>query len=250
MTDQDTPQPLSSTAPADVSSGASAEPTAQTNFQGSASKVMDVSSPGEAMPSPTKRPVIITNRSMVNADPIIARQRQNPVVPAEPAPEPQPSEPASNTLPPANQSEPEQPQTEGESPDVTASVAEAHKEKVLTPPVGNVTSEQEKPQATDQQDLAEPAAISSNDEALEELKQKYRGETVPDTDLEVAAREAELLAVAEKGTYKLPLHQGHGHTEKLLIICFVIGIALLLVVNILMDLDIIDVSGMPHTNFL
>lgn len=227
-------------------------------------KVMDVSSPGEAMPSPTKRPVIVTNRSMVNADPMVAPlSTPTTDVASDSVPQADPVSPVPETSQEEKgcqlgtdtevvASSPTEPVDASEDAK-TKSQPSTRKEKVLTPlpSVDSDPIDSTSDVDTDsQQTSATPQTDDGDNEAVQDLRQKYQGEKVPDSDIEAAAREAELMEIVERGTYKLPLGQRRKHTERAIIAVFVLSLIALLVINILLDLGTLELPGVPHTDFI
>lgn len=296
-------------------------------------KVMDVAMPGEAPASPTKRPIIVPGRSMVDADPMMMPASDNKdtnaktededlvVDPVKVALEPvdrsaeqsdSPDESSVNVTEadfPQNQKAPteSQPEIATENPSETADNSEpsnsqsissgvaaeadnkaaqddavsagnveestsnpaqqndvaqgasAHREKVLSPLSVSENGESNEPVSNETVDKAEKAVQETgtptsktepSDLGVDDEESPYQGDRVPDSDMELTAREAELMGHIDKGTFSLPISQPKSRTEKVLIAAIITMVLLLLTLNVLLDLGTISIPGAPHTDFL
>lgn len=227
-------------------------------------QTMDVTAPGKTVPSPTARPVVVPGRSMVNADPMVARTvahgRQTNT---QPVPDVAPEAPKDAST----EQQAVEPLAEKQPADTvsdTETVGTAHKEKVLAPIANSTTTDTtETPQPTQdtpahattpaaetEKQPPIPSEPEEESEALINLRQKFQGDKVPDSDLEAAKRDAELMSHVENGTYELQIRKNTRHTERLLVGGLIICLVLLVLVNFALDMGVIDITGVPHTNFL
>lgn len=227
----------------------------------SAGKYMDITHPAHVRPSATSKPVIVGNRPMLAADPMIAESAERaaahkPTAPALPDPhdsqfrekrvEPEISLEAP-TVASTSEERDEQPQKDSSRPPV-ASVT-------LAP--DDATVQQHKPVVN-----AESEAFTSEKDArtLERPKSTVDDkvtvassiETATDIDSNELSPEAIATARSQQyiadGTYFLPIGQAKHRGQRMLFgVCLII-VLLILVLDALLDTGIINLT-VPHTTF-
>lgn len=198
-------------------------PTSPKKSVTNSDKVMDVSAPGDTPASPTNRPILVTNRSVLTTDPMVA-----------------PREPAKTKEKPTEVTAKEQPE------------AEIHREKILEPIVTDESTDTAtEPEVTGiTQDPALEPPKDTNDPLVQSVKDKFQGEKVPDSEAEATAREAELLAIAEQGTYVLPVHRSKKHRHHMIWVLLFTIVFAAVALDILLDIGTITIDNLPHTDFL
>lgn len=216
-------------------------------------QVMDVSTPGEGVPTPTARPIIVQSRSMVNADPMVARQRDARRVPedslrasedtTQEKSATQPKDGEDGAVAPPTPTEDKLAEEPASHEHAVSPTASSHKKKTLAP-----TDLPNESKATDVPTASTgvgPENQVEENEALENLRQRFQGEKVPDSELESSKREAELLSHLEDDTYTLQIHKKKGHFERVLLVVLVVGLLLLIGINVALDLGTIKI-GRAH----
>lgn len=209
-------------------------------------KIVDVLHPDEAMPSTTSRPVIVTNRPMVGGDPMISSQE---------TPETPTSANSLLTAPPVNRqakdvaplhaadavktSEAPAPKQKDEVSEEAEKPAEKIAEPKPEPPANeNVEAEHSKPM-----DKTASIATVDDDQDIVETEAALQAKTAEQ------ARQEELEALILKGTYHLPINKVARRKMELVLSSLLILLLLLALLDLLLDMGLLKLSGVPHTNF-
>lgn len=217
-------------------------------------KIIDVSHPDETVPDTSSRPVIVTNRPMIKQDPMIAEKAAEE---PEKSDESKPTKAASKTK---------------EEPAATKkkSIAPLADEKIVIEPI-------ESDEAKDDQPAEEPEEVTASDkteETVEESakpsdqsKEKEPKESqAADENVQVDEdatekakkeeeidqaeldRQADLQKLIDSGKYALPIVDAHSRRYVLGLVLLLIVLAAL-VLNVILDIGLIQLPGIPHTTF-
>lgn len=231
-------------------------------------KVIDAVHPGDTPPTPTSRP-IVGNRSYIASDPMLnestsddssdkpsgepstatkeAAAKEPPV--SREAKDIVPMEEASKNSADATKNAEEkaaEPETDAKS-DV---VADAKDESNDTTKEQASSANSEKPDTDTTEKSNESQAVDTV--AISDNETGDSGDTPTPTpeDEANAAREAELERHIAAGTYAVPIGQVKQRQRKMMVIITVVLVFAAVVFDVLLDLEILKLSGVPHTNFL
>lgn len=209
-------------------------------------QVMDVSKPGNATPDPTARPVIVGHGPMMK-DPMVHEEiptndmdlenskpdeiKQNSV--SEPVHE-KVLQPTQDTT---GSTEPVAPDTkDAGAADKTEEQAES--EDIATPGAPDA-------QDMDDDDVSNGAVV---DAVIGQATQKKRNGEL--SDAEKAEQEHIQQLIADK-TYFVPIGQvSKRRNRRAVVILLVVLLLTLVAVNFVLDVGLIDISGVPHTDVL
>lgn len=227
-------------------------------------KVMDTVHASDTPPTPSARPVLVTNRPFMTVDPMLTAE-QSGKGEEKPSGEPaaKPSDGPSgaprltregkNLAPVINQvDEAEQPAAEDTPAQET---------------VQNETSEPEKPAASPSEaeqtvhhtggikitppkhDTPEEPKDEPEDD--DETEADTAGETEAENPEEnpEAARNLELERHIAAGTYFVPIGQVKRRRRKVILLTVFILLAAILVLDLLLDMEILKLDSIPHTSF-
>lgn len=217
-------------------------------------RVMDVTHPRNVQPSTTSKPVIVSNRPMIAADPMIAGMP--------------PKSTAEDVELPAGAPEPTVP------PEV---VTQNHESKTILPtedllrameqpkPAEKAEAQPEEVPAEEPATIAEPTpatpeapaktqdtpakpdevpAIETNDEETEE-----EDDDTPKPETAEQKRDHELETLIASGKYYVPINRSGKKRAMVALVIILCLIGLLAVADLLLDMGIVRVSGIPHTSF-
>ncbi len=216
-------------------------------------RVMDVTHPRNVQPPTTSKPVIVSNRPMIAADPMIAGMPAKPA--AEdvelPAGAPEPTVPPeavtqnheSKTILPTEDllKAMEQPKPV-EKAEVQPAEVPADEPAKIAEPTPPETEPSVKPQDTPAKPEEVPA-IETDDEAEEEDDDTPKPETAEQK------RERELETIITSGKYYVPINRSGKKRAMVVLVIALCLIGLLAVADLLLDMGIVRVSGIPHTSF-
>ncbi len=237
-----------------------------------ASKVMDVSHPKDSRPAQTSKPVIITNRSMITEDPMIA-QAASEAVAKKTIPED-----ASSSDPAAPEAESEKvvnrqaktikPVTTAAEPTAEVEVAEPEttaEETAPEPPAAADTparapggieitqpSETKLANETRQLENKEPTEQAVEvDEPEVEIEGAIETEDDDDSPHEKTSEEKrydDLEALVASKKYAVPIGVAAKQKARLVLWMLLVVVLAALLVDLLLDMGIIELS-LPHTTF-
>lgn len=181
-------------------------------------KITDVADPGKTAPSATSRPIVVTNRPVLTNDPMMVNS---------------------------------------EAPDIIATAAPTiHTSKTLNP----VSAEEQTSNSSASDTAAEQPDSASSEAPEPSLAQDDARAEAEDASAEAKeareraaeeARNRELEQLVESGTYNVPINAVQRKRSHM----FVAGMCLLAIVlavvlfDIVLDVGIVDISFIPHTNF-
>lgn len=231
-------------------------------------KVMDAVHPGDTPASPTSRP-IVGNRAYIASDPMLNEQEkdasaekpsgsESTATKEAAAKEPAVSREAKNIKPISDDPSDKEyvPDTDAEeSPKTdTADASEQKEQKDINQTADTPVDVEPKPPEED--GVVAPEAptvpVSDTQEATEDDTDEP--EEVPQQtpeDEAAAAREAELERHIAAGTYAVPIGQVKHRKQKMtLILVLVVLVVAVVALDVLLDMDVFELSGVPHTNFL
>lgn len=217
-------------------------------------RVMDVTHPRNVQPPTTSKPVIVSNRPMIAADPMIAGM---PAKPAKedvelPAGAPEPTVPPeavtqnheSKTILPTEDllKAMEQPKP-AEKAEVQPADVPAEEPAKTGEPIPTAAEPPAKTQDTPTQPEEVPA-IETDDEETEE-----EDEDTPKPETAEQKRERELETIIASGKYYVPINRSGKKRAMIVFVVILCLIGLLAVADLLLDMGIVRVSGIPHTSF-
>lgn len=235
-------------------------------------KVMDAVHPVSAAASPTSRPIIIKNRDFMAADPMVhaidtatmAAEEQSSGEPAKPV---QPVGAQASVLTDVGSEKTLQPASAPLAPDAAALSTEAATdphEKTAAVTDTSHTDEAKLPAETASPEHAGSVAQEHSKRAkiteptvadaplVKELNDGGEA-TATDADATEAApttQELELEHHIAAGTYAVPIDTARRRKRTMLLITVGTVIVLALILNVLLDLNILSLPSVPHTNFL
>lgn len=208
-----------------------------------APKIMDVVHPGNVQPSPSGRPVIVSNHSYIKADPMLSASDDAqvsgsataPQAAAEPVAEMRREKVISEPKP-AAEAEPEKPIEPKEPPTQEKDV-----------PAGGATG---KPAAVpDKEAVTDPATEDASSDATSNvLLQSTQGQNPEEAAAQ--EREDELEQLIASGQYAVPINVSGKRKGKMVLLIVATLLLVLVAVNLLADMQVITLpSGIPHTSF-
>lgn len=241
-------------------------------------RVMDVTHPKNVRPSSNSRPVLVTNRPMIAEDPMIAQVAREAAEKGSELPAGAPSAP----LVPSEEA------TVSRQAKLVKPISVSHADDVEVKPEEPIAdtdtvAEVEDIETTYASDAKEPEAPSDstaapaeavNDAATEQTYPAQRpaaamhaanmpgegaamsidgddgdedSEPRPETPEEKLSHDFE--AHVAKGTYFVPINQAGKRRGRIVMSIVVIVLLGLIMVNLLLDMGIIDIPGLPHTTF-
>ncbi len=245
-------------------------------------KIMDVARPGRTAATPTSRPVVITNRPLINQDPMVAAGSDGgtetaKTVPVKTAEEPLVHHGEKIIKPPKASEAEEEPEAAAEEPvveattpaeepaktkeeateEVTPAEPEVSEEKPTAPAAAEADPE---PAAAPEAPAEEPeapteeATPAESDEASDEASDDDK-QINPDAVKEVSEAEkhraAELEEIIASGKYHVPVNSSANHRNRIITLWLIVLTLLLAValLDALLDVGILNVQGVPHTHF-
>lgn len=207
-------------------------------------KAIDAVQPGDTPPAPTSRPIIVSNHSYMKADPMLSSESGEEKPSNEPSAEPKEEVPEQDVTP------------------KSANIVASNEGKKLTPSAAVEEAAQSEPEAPKPDAPEEkPKAPAPDDKPMEqpwdtEEKADESSEVVDEEDASLspeeeanAAHEAELERHIEAGTYAVPINRVNRQHQRVVLIVLLLALLLLIVLDGLLDMGILKVSGVPHTNF-
>jgi hypothetical protein len=228
----------------------------------SSSKVFDIAKPGKGTTSATARPVIVTNRPIMQ-DPMVAATAPNLIDTKEPLPSPAATkitiQPLSETEKPEDidiKKKDEKPATP--DPVATEAVAEvaSKDEPVTDAPTDEAKSEENNndTESSETNESADDDATEGSDGTVSDTPAELSGKDAKEAAaLEAAAKQQEEIdKITESRDYFLPINTVERRRTKVMTVLGVILIALLglLLINLLMDVGYLNINGIePVTHF-
>lgn len=136
-----------------------------------------------------------------------------------------------------------------ESNNDTSDVAVAQKEakSTVSPGAETAGAASEDSAGLSSASLADPSALP---ESSIKTPANLVGSQITETGgLEADERQSELERLVEKGIYALPIDAKRSHRVHILLVIICLVMVCLLTINILLDMGIIHLKSVPHTNF-
>lgn len=242
-------------------------------------RVMDITHPKDVRPSSTSKPVIVTNRPMIAEDPMIAQAAREAAekgaelpAGAPSAPLVPPDEPTVNrqakTVKPISVSQDQDKEVQANTPtpkpettesiDTSSETDKPASEAAEAEPVQSTeTTERTTPEASSEPATAEhapaPQAADTTGEStiaglsVDDSETDEDGEPRPETPEE--KRSHDLESHVAKGTYFVPINQVGKRRSRMVLTAVLIVVLALITLDLLLDMGIINISGVPHTTF-
>lgn len=218
-------------------------------------KVIDAVHPGDTPPTPTSRP-IVGDRLYVASDPMLNESTSDDISDKPSgeastvnkdaaAKEPPVSREAKDIAPIDDASQSTAKDTQHET---VESDADAKDETNDTTKERVSSAGPEKPDTSEKSDAPEPVDAA----AVTDSESDDSSDTPAPTpeDEATAARDAELERHIAAGTYAVPIGQVKQRQRKMMVISIVVLILAVVVFDVLLDLEILKLSSVPHTDFL
>lgn len=240
----------------------------------STSKVMDVTHPSQARPSTTSRPVIVSNRPMIPEDPMINQAAQSAIDREKPSGVPEISEAPKTPVLQVSKGKTIIPPGQSESPQsiITKPADDVPRDETVQP----VSSDQiSKPAQTvdtsviakeptapkEKEPREKPVALSFGamplkteetigfsselkdghvDEGNKEVKEKTREDE----------RHEEIEEIIASGKYHVPIGEAAKRRGRKVLAIILVVLLLLVLADVVLDMDLLSIAGVPHTNFL
>lgn len=245
-------------------------------------QVMDITHPKNVRPSTNSRPVLVTNRPMIAEDPMIAQAAREvvdknydqpagaPSAPLIPAGEPVVNRQA-KTITPINASHADEVSANAAEPvsepaGTTDGVAPVQLEEIdQKAATEDLVQEAEKldsadfdasekapepkvaKQAPELQIVETPSEPPASDLVIDGEDTETDGNTHPDTPEEKQSHDLEALVA--KGTYFVPINQVGKRRSRIMLTVIVFVLLALIALDILLDMGIINIPGLPHTTY-
>lgn len=228
-------------------------------------KVMDAVHPVSAAASPTSRPIIIKNRDFMAADPMVhaidtatmAAEEQSSGEPAKPV---QPVGAQASALTDLGSEKTLQPASAPLAPDAAAPSTEAATdphEKTAAVTDTSHTDEAKLPAETASPEHAGSVAQEHSKRSkiteptvtdVPLAKELNDGGEATDADATPTTQELELEHHIAAGTYAVPIDTARRHRRTAILVAIGTVIALALILNVLLDLNILSLPSLPQTN--
>ncbi len=212
-------------------------------------KAVDIIQAGEAMPSPTSRPVLVTSRPIITADPMLSAEKRSQVVEGERAS----GDPAGSVVPvgetavsrQAKTLTPLSPKNTTAEPDVTEQESPGKGDGVGDEKDPPADANPRKPAQLHPVTTDEPAPDNDTTETTNADSDKAEE---PPEEAVASDRELELERMIAAGTYFVPIGQAK---RRRILLTVIVGTILLAVIalNLLLDMNILTLN-LPHTNFV
>ena len=226
-------------------------------------KVMDTVHAGDTPPTPSARPVLVTNRPFMTVDPMLTAEQSGkgeekpsgePVAKPSDGPSgaPRLTREGKNLAPVINQvDEAEQPAAEDTPVQETVQNETSEPEKLAASP-----SEAEQTVHHTGGIKITPPKHDTPEEAKDEPEEddETEADTADETEAEnpeenpEAARNLELERHIAAGTYFVPIGQVKRRRQKVLLILLLLVSLGLITLDLLLDLGTLNLSGVPHTS--
>lgn len=225
-------------------------------------KVMDTVHAGDTPPTPSARPVLVTNRPFMTVDPMLTAEQSGkgeekpsgePVAKPSDGPSgaPRLTREGKNLAPVINQvDEAEQPAAEDTPVQETVQNETSEPEKLAVSP-----SEAEQTVHHTGGIKITPPKHDTPEEPKDEPEEDETGaDTADETEAEnpeenpEAARNLELERHIAAGTYFVPIGQVKRRRQKVLLILLLLVSLGLITLDLLLDLGTLNLSGVPHTS--
>lgn len=204
-------------------------------------RAIDAVHAGDAAPSSTSRPVIVTNRPYVTTDPMlneISSPEQN-AGEEKPSGESQDA-PAPNV--PKQEASPITHQVKAVAPSGEhASDSDSDEPEGVSPP--QVTMEPEPEPEKPAEEAKDDEDDSETDGQITEPSRANQANN------EEAARETEIEQAIIAETYFVPINRVRRHRRTVVFTLVIILLLLVVVLDILLDLGVLSLPGVWHTNF-
>lgn len=209
-------------------------------------KFIDIKGPGQTVPSSTSRPIVVTNRPVLNNDPMMN--------PGDETDADKPADPAVRTAKTIKPLSAQEVETEHEKPEPETATAEltAGPEPAEASAAAEAEATSEPPEPTAEapvETFTETAVPSTRDAAAE----SHASEAKAAADAEAeAARQAELESLISSGQYNVPINAVHRKRSRVIavIVCVVVLLLAVAAADAALDAGLITVDGIPHTNLL
>ena len=224
----------------------------------STAQAVDTVKTVDLAPPSTSRPILVTNRPMMTNDPMLS-------VPTDTATEKPSGQPiqtaqASSGETPINREAPHIAPIHNESavlaedPVGTDSSSAEHvpqpKDSIDEPLPGE--SDREKSTIPDESEVAQPT------QDTDQGQHAQKSDTGPSSDsgskssdtTTASDRDLELEQIIAKGTFAVSIGQGKRRRRKRIVITLCILFVTVMVLDVLLDLGILDIPTIPHTNLL
>jgi hypothetical protein len=250
-------------------------------------KVMDVTHPANVQPSTTSRPVIVTNRPMIPEDPMINQAAQSAIDIEKPAGAPKEEEAPDVTSAPeisaregktivpittdteveTSKAEEKGKDAEAETPHTTITIDTGLEEDggenehllaaeepdkqtdALKEPVAPKATAT-KPVAEEASSKPEPANEDTSFTAIPEDGQLDEGDPESKEKTAEEKRQEELEEIIAAGTYRVPIGQVAKRRSRMVFTVIIIVLLLLALLDLALDMGLLTLSGVPHTNLL
>ncbi len=242
-------------------------------------RVMDITHPKDVRPTSTSKPVLITNRPMIAEDPMITQAAREaaekgaelpagaPTAPVIPPDEPTVNRQA-KTVKPISVSHDDEATTKPAEPTAELEATPEPDAAITIEPPAKTTKEDEPAETTAIAEEAptdaapEPATPDPKEELqvaetpsetaitgldVDDADTDEDDETRPETPEEKHTHDLE--AHVAKGTYFVPINQVGKRRSRIIITIIIFVILGLLTLNLLLDMGILDIPGIPHTNY-
>lgn len=210
-------------------------------------KIMDVVHPGNVQPAPSGRPVIVSNRPYIKADPMLNAPDTLPnnTSPAN-APIEQNEKISVTDHDESDIANKQEVEIAAEQPEKIA--VEPHTEKVIPVPSSAIESDD----STHKDEPEAPAEHSAPEDdttlAANILKAQTPSAPAVDEDAE-KAREEELERLIASKEYAVPINKVGRHKKIILLWVLVLLVLLIVMVDLLADMGVISLPFVPHTSF-
>lgn len=225
-------------------------------------KITDIASPGRTTPPATSRPIIVTNHSILQKDPMIAEgARPDDGVNAQPATAPVIKRTAKTIAPVSADMQALSQENSAQS----TAAAEVSSEQPQQPPTADVAAAPvqptpaEKPEPSAPEPPAEPAAEATQQSPTEEAVPETERDVEAENSLEEAkaleaqsARDQQLEQLIESGEYFVPINAVRLKRSRIFVaaMCVLAVLLALVLVDALLDANIISIPfSIPHTHF-
>lgn len=236
-------------------------------------KVMDVTHPRSVQPDATSRPILVSNRPMIEADPMIAqsavealtksseRTTEKTEISSRPAEvvidRPLQPENIVDDVPPLDTAIVTNTTIDPVVPPVAAVVIEpadqlvAAKKQASTPTI-TIT---EPAKTTIVQSVVKQPTLEPVDDVASVAKPELLISDYATDDDAVPEKTAEqkdaenIEKLIASGIYKVPIGKAAKRRVRLVLLLFFVAVIVLAIIDFLLDMEIISLSGVPHTTF-
>lgn len=219
-------------------------------------KVMDTVHAGDTHPTPSARPVLVTNRPFMSVDPMLTAEQSGkgeekpsgePVAKPSDGPSgaPRLTREGKNLAPVINQVDEvaEQPASQDTTAQETVQNETSEPEKLAAPP----SEAEQTVHHTGGIKITPPkhdTPEEPKDEPEEDETEAENNEENPE-----AARNLELERHIAAGTYFVPIGQVKRRRRKVILLTVFILLAATLALDLLLDMEILKLDSIPHTSF-